>query len=94
MNIIKFFKDHDLNRTIEIKEGNSCYEDSSTAVLYIRLNKALESGQMHLVLSRSLAEDIIAGKLTIKDAEVSSNDGVYGLIRPDTCKVIDTVDLW
>ena len=94
MNIVQFFKNNDLNRVIEIKESKSVYEDSETPIAYIRLDKALSTGQDHLVCSRSLAEDLASGKLTIKDAEVSLNNGVYGLIRPDTSKVIATVELW
>ena len=95
MNIVKFFKTNDLGNSVSIRESRtSVYEDSETPIAYIRLDKALPTGQDHLVCSRSLAEDLASGKLTIKDAEVSLNDGVYGLIRPDTSKVIATVELW
>lgn len=94
MNIVKFFQSNDLGDTVEIRESKNVYEDSETPIAYIRLNQALSTGQEHLVLSRSLAEDLAAGKLTIADAEVSLSNGVYGLIRPDTSRVIATVKLW
>lgn len=94
MNIIQFFKDNDLDKSIEIRESKSTYQDSDTPIQYIRLSKELKNGQTYLVLSRSLAEELVAGTLTIKDAQVQSNDGQYGLIRPDTSKVIATVELW
>lgn len=94
MNIVQFFKQNDLDKSVDIRESKNVYEDSETPIMYIRLNKTLDTGQEHLVCSRSLAEDIAAGKLTIKDAEVSLSDGTYGLIRPDTSKVIATVELW
>lgn len=95
MNIVQFFQENNLDRSVEVRESKNFYEDSETPIAYIRLNKTLDlTGQEHLVCSRSLAEDIAAGKLTIKDAEVSLGNGVYGLIRPDTSKVIATVELW
>ena len=94
MNIVQFFKQNDLDKSVGIRESKNVYEDSETPIMYIRLNKTLDTGQEHLVCSRSLAEDIAAGNLTIKDAEVSLSDGIYGLIRPDTSKVIATVELW
>ena len=93
MNIVQFFKQNDLNKNVEIRESKNVYEDSETPIMYSRLNKTLDTGQEHLVCSRSLAEDIAANKLTIKDAEVSLSNGIYGLIRPDTSKVIATVEL-
>lgn len=94
MNIVQFFKSNDLDKSVQIRESKTFYEDSETPIAYIRLNKTLPTNQDHLVCSRSLAEDIAAGKLTIKDAEVSLNNGVYGLVRPDSSKVIATVELW
>lgn len=94
MNIVQFFKQNDLGKSVDIRESKNVYEDSETPIMYIRLNKTLDTGQEHLVCSRSLAEDIAAGKLTIKDAECTLSGGVYGLIRPDTSKVIATVELW
>ena len=96
MNIVNFFKENDLDKSVDIKESRTnCYDKSETSIMYIRLTKPIEeTGQEHLVCSRSLAEDIAAGKLTIKDAECTLSGGVYGLIRPDTCKVIATVELW
>ena len=94
MNIVQFFKQNDLDKSVDIRESKNVYEDSETPIMYIRLNKTLDTGQEHLVCSCSLAEDIAAGKLTIKDAEVSLSNGIYGLIRPDTSKVIATVELW
>lgn len=94
MNIVQFFKENELDKAIKLRESKNVYEDSETPITYIRLNKALTTGQEHLVCSRSLAEDLAAGKLTIKDAEVSLSNGVYGLTRPDTSKVIATVELW
>lgn len=94
MNIVQFFKENELDKAIKLRESKNVYDDSETPIVYIRLNKALSTGQEHLVCSRSLAEDLAAGKLTIKDAEVSLNNGVYGLIRPDTSKVIATMELW
>lgn len=94
MNIVQFFKQNDLDKSVDIRESKNVYEDSETPIMYIRLDKTLDTGQEHLVCSRSLAEDIAAGKLTIKDAEVSLSYGTYGLIRPDTSKVIATVELW
>ena len=94
MNIVQFFQENELDKAIKLRESKNVYDDSETPIVYIRLNKALTTGQEHLVLSRSLAEDIAASKLTIKDAEVSFSNGVYGLIRPDTSKVIATVELW
>ena len=63
----------------------------SRAFIYVLVNSICIC---YLVCSRSLAEDIAANKLTIKDAEVSLSNGIYGLIRPDTSKVIATVELW
>lgn len=94
MNIVQFFQTNNLDKSVSVRESKSVYEDSETPIAYIRLDKALPTGQDHLVCSRSLAEDLASGKLTIKDAEVSLNNGVYGLIRPDTSKVIATVELW
>lgn len=94
MNIVHFFQSNDLGDTVEVRESRNFYEDSETPIAYIRLNQTLSTGQDHLVCSRSLAEDLAAGKLTIKDAEVSLSNGVYGLIRPDTSRVIATVKLW
>lgn len=94
MNIVQFFKQNDLDKYVDIRESKNVYEDSETPIMYIRLNKTLDTGQEHLVCSRSLAEDIAANKLTIKDAEVSLSNGTYGLIRPDTSKVLATVELW
>lgn len=94
MNIVKFFQTNNLDKAVSIRESKSVYEDSETPIAYIRLDEALSTGQDHLVCSRSLAEDLASGKLSIKDAEVSLNNGVYGLIRPDTSKVIATVELW
>lgn len=94
MNIVKFFQTNNLDKDVSIRESKSVYEDSETPIAYIRLDEALSTGQDHLVCSRSLAEDLASGKLSIKDAEVSLNNGVYGLIRPDTSKVIATVELW
>lgn len=94
MNIVQFFQSNGLDKSVSVRESKNVYEDSETPIAYIRLNKALSTGQEHLVCSRSLAEDLAAGKLTIKDAEVSLSSGVYGLIRPDTSKVIATVELW
>lgn len=95
MNIVQFFQSNGLDKSVSIRESKNVYEGSKTPITYIRLNKPIEeTGQEHLVCSQSLAEDITAGKLTIKDAEVSLSNGVYGLIRPDTSKVIATVELW
>lgn len=94
MNIVQFFQSNELNNIVKIQKSKKCYDDSEIPIMYIRLNQMLQTGQEHLVCSRSLAEDIAAGKLTIKDAEVSLSDGIYGLIRPDTSEVIATVRLW
>ena len=94
MNIVKFFQTNNLDKAVSIRESKNVYDDSETPIAYIRLDEALSTGQDHLVCSRSLAEDLASGKLSIKDAEVSLNNGVYGLIRPDTSKVIATVELW
>ena len=96
MNIVQFFKSNDLDKSVDIKESRTnCYDKSKTPIMYIRLSKPIEeTGQEHLVCSRSLAENIAAGKLTIEDAECTLSGGVYGLIRPDTSRVIATVELW
>lgn len=94
MNIVQFFKSNGLGNVVKVQESKKFYDDSEIPIMYIRLNQMLQTGQEHLVCSRSLAEDIAAGKLTLKDAEVSLSDGIYGLIRPDTSKVIATVKLW
>lgn len=94
MNIIDFFKENGLSKDIEIKDSKKTYEESETPIKYIRLNKTLDTQQDVLVLSRSLAEDLNASNLTIKDAEVMLGDnGLYGLIRPDTNPGIK-VSLW
>lgn len=94
MNIVQFFQSNGLDKSVSVRESKNVYEDSETPIAYIRLSQPLSTGQEHLVCSRSLAEDLAAGKLTIKDAEVSLSNGVYGLIRPDTSRVIATVELW
>ena len=95
MNIVQFFQSNGLDKTVSVRESKNVYEGSETPIAYIRLSKPIEeTGQEHLVCSRSLAEEIAEGKLTIKDAEVSLSNGVYGLIRPDTSKVIATIKLW
>lgn len=94
MTIVEFFQSNGLSKSVEVRESKTMYEDSDTPIVYIRLNKTLDTGQDHLVCSRSLAEDIAAGKLTIKDAQVSLNGGVWGLIRPDSNNVIATIELW
>ena len=94
MNIVQFFKSNGLDNVVKVQESKNVYEDSETPIIYIRLNQTLSTGQEYLVCSRSLAEDLAAGKLSIKDAEVSLSNGIYGLIRPDTNRVIDTVELW
>ena len=96
MLIVEFFKENNLPRKIDFCTSKvSVYEDSETPIAYIPLPKQLPNGQMHLVCSRSLAEDIEAGKLTIKDAQVSlSESGTYGLIRPANHNVIATIELW
>lgn len=96
MNIVQFFQSNGLDKSVSVRESKkNVYEGSKTPIAYIRLSKPIEeTGQEHLVCSRSLAEEIAAGELTIKDAEVSLSNGVYGLIRPDTSKVIATVELW
>ena len=101
MNIVNFFKENDLSKNIVLRtcqpKGQKearCYQGSKTPIKYIRLDKSLSTKQDVLVCSRGLAEELDAGTLTIKDAEVSLGDNnLYGLIRPDTNKG-EEISLW
>lgn len=96
MNIAKFFQSRGLSKSVTPRQSKKFYEGSQTPVLYIRLEEPLQdTNQEHLVCSQSLAEDIAAGNLTLKDAEVTFGDnGAWGLVRPDSSTALPVVELW
>lgn len=90
MNVVQFFKDNNLDPTVQVRESSDCYAESDTHILYIRLSKAVgDLNQEYLVMSRHAAEDLKEGKLKLAELDVTVNeDGLHGLIRPDTTKVV------
>lgn len=84
MKASEYFQAQNFKNEFELCESVSkTYEGTEVPIQFLRLPQAIETGQDALVLSRGLAEAIIAGKLSIKDAELNQDDPQHwGLIRP------------
>ena len=93
MNIKAFYTAHNLStKGVELRESEKTYEGSQDKILYIQLPMEVE-GQDFLVCSHTRATKLRDKSLTLRDADVTSTDFGYGLICPQTTKVIDTIDL-
>lgn len=93
MNIKAFYTAHNLStKGVELRESEKTYEGSQEKILYIQLPMEVE-GQDFLVCSHTLATKLRDKSLTLRDADVTETDFGYGLICPQTTKVIETIDL-
>ena len=93
MKIKDFYTAHSLStKGVELRESEKTYEGSQEKILYIQLPQEVE-GQDFLVCSRTLAAKLRDKSLTLREADVTSTDFGYGLICPQTTKVIETIDL-
>ena len=91
MSIIEFFKNHNLDRTIEIHISKyNTYEDSDVPILFIPLNKEIgNKRQTRLTFSKSLAKTYLENNHIdiIKSAKMTKNsNGFWGIIIDDTTK--------
>ena len=93
MKIKAFYESHGLStQGVEIRESSRKYEKSDDLILYIQLPLEVD-GQDFLVCSHTLATKLRDKSLTLRDAEVTSSEFGWGLICPQTTKVIETIDL-
>lgn len=93
MKIKDFYTAHSLRTEgVELRESSKTYEGSQEKILYIQLPMEVE-GQDFLVCSRTLAAKLRDKSLTLRNADVTLTDVGYGLICPQTTKVIETIDL-
>ena len=94
MKIKDFYTAHSLRTEgVELRESEKkTYEGTSEKILYIQLPMEVE-GQDFLVCSRTLAAKLRDKSLSLRDAHVTSTEFGYGLICPQTTKVIETIDL-
>lgn len=93
MNIKAFYTAHNLPTTgVELRESGKTYEGTSEHILYIQLPMEVED-QDFLVCSRTLASKLRSKELSLAQAHVARGDYGYGLICPQTTKVIETIDL-
>ena len=93
MKIKDFYTAHNLRTEgVELRESSKTYEDTNEKILYIQLPMEVED-QDFLVCSRTLAAKLRDKSLTLRDAHVAHGDYGYGLICPQTTKVIETIDL-
>jgi len=93
MNIKAFYTAHNLStKGVELRESSKTYEGTSEKILYIQLPTEVED-QDFLVCSKTLASKLRSKELKLSDADVAHGDFGYGLICPQTTKVIETIDL-
>ena len=76
MSISDFLSHFGLKRELEVMESTKKYEGSDIPVLYIQLDKDVE-GKNYIVLSKNLADKLIAGK-SLAEVGQASKDPDYG----------------
>ena len=90
----QFWKNNNLSGEIDIHESANKYSESDMNIYYIRLDRAVD-GQDYLVLSEHAATALMNDTTPFAKMQVTKGDtGKWGIIMPDTSKVVKTIKLF
>ena len=90
----EFWMYNNLSGDVEIQESPNKYNESDVNIRYIRLSRPVD-GQDYLVLSLHATEARIANTTKFVDMQVTKGDnGMWGIIMPDTNKVVEKIKLF
>lgn len=90
----EFWTLNNLSGNVKIQESPNKYNESDVNIRYIRLDRPID-GQDYLVLSLHATEARIADTTAFADMQVTKGDnGLWGIIMPDTNKVVEEIKLF
>lgn len=90
----EFWKNYDLSGEVNIHESTNKYNESDMNIHYVRLDRPID-GQDYLVLSEHAATALMAGTTPFAEMQVTKGDtGKWGIIMPDSSKIVKTIKLF